>query len=78
MAFRDFLKDIPALIEVSDGRLDIKVYAVDGITLENNAVALEIFLRDGDGLMRDGDLLGVARNIVYKDEEPAVKTGHTH
>ncbi len=68
-AFYDFLKGIPVRVEKCDGMLDIKVYACDGIVLPEAALALEILLRDGDGLMREGQMLGVARNIVFADEE---------
>ena len=66
-----FMADIPALFEITDNKkLHIKVYATDGIILQEQALALEILLNDGDGLCRDGPLLGVQRNIVFQGERP--------
>ena len=65
-----FMGDIPALFEISDTGLHIKIYQVGNIILQDSAVALEILLRDGEGLLRDGPMLGVTRNIVYSDERP--------
>jgi hypothetical protein len=36
--------------------------------MEGPNVLLEIYLDDGDGLLRQGYMLGVARNIVYSSE----------
>lgn len=66
--FVKFMGDIPVKFEISGTGLHIKVLAGEGIQLRDAAVILEIFLRDGDGLLRDGHMLGVARDIVYKDE----------
>ena len=68
-AIVEFMADIPALFEITDNKkLHIKVYAGGGIILQDAALALEILLNDGDGLCRDGPLLGVQRNIVFKGE----------
>ncbi len=68
-AINAFMADIPSLIEIVDNKkLHIKVYATDGIILQEQALAVEILLNDGDGLCRDGPLLGVQRNIVFEGE----------
>ncbi len=66
-----FMADIPALFEIMDNKmLHIRIYAQEGFILQEHAELLEIILKDGDGLCRDGSMLGVQRNIVFKDERP--------
>ena len=66
----EFLGKLPVRIEVYKGDLIIRVYASEKITLPDNGVALELLLRHGDGLMWDGEMLGVARNMVWEHEKP--------
>ena len=65
-----FLGKIPARLEIVDERLRITVRSGCGFTLESNAVELDIFLREGDGLTYTPVGISVIRELVYSDERP--------
>ena len=66
-----FLGKIPARLEIVDERLRITVRSGCGFTLESNAVELDIFLREGDGLTYTPVGISVIRELVYSDERPS-------
>ncbi len=63
-----FLGNIPARFERQNEVLRLMLRARDGISLENGAIELDLFLRDGDGLTYTPGGISVIRELVYSDE----------
>ncbi len=67
-----FLGNIPARLEVLNGRLRINILSGLGFSLESGAVELILFLKDGDGLTYTPGGISVIRDLVYSDERPGL------
>ncbi len=65
-----FLGNIPAGLEKQSECLRVRIRAVNGLTLEDGAIELDLFLRDGDGLTYTPGGISVIRELVYSDERP--------
>lgn len=63
LAIRDFIADVPAVIEPDRGRCHILFF-------EAGQVILDVLLEHGDGLLKDrSGLIGVARGMRWSDEK---------
>jgi len=65
-----FFGNIPVLVEIVEERVRISMRSSCGFTLESDAVELDLFLREGDGLAYTASGIDVIWGLVYADERP--------